>query len=204
MRAEPVCCRAACLVVSALSPDAAQAWMERHLSARYRGLEPLFPSAFANITAAEEIPVLPRRCRGAPRVGKCAVPIGAGGQLIPASAICDNPAHRGQVPISAELASELQFQADTATNVLVALPTPEARDILFGDYVDELVADVVRAVPAAARPHSRTAAARARCTHYYFMIRTESVTEIPLRFCSFHLRFLSLVGRAGEPSEPQP
>eukprot|EP01047_Picozoa_sp_COSAG01_P096366 COSAG01_NODE_26877_length_700_cov_1.520799_2_plen_72_part_00 len=33
-----------------------------------------------------------------------------------------------------------------------------------------------------------------RCAHrktYYFMIRTEAVAEIPLRFCSLHLRFLS-------------
>lgn len=41
---------------------AAQAWIERHLSSRYRGLEHLFPSAFANITAEEYIPRLPIRC----------------------------------------------------------------------------------------------------------------------------------------------
>ena len=45
-------------------------------STRYRGLEHLFPSAFANITAGELVPRLPRRCRGAPRVGECAVPVG--------------------------------------------------------------------------------------------------------------------------------
>ena len=116
--------------------------MERHVSTRYRGLEYLFPSAFTNITATEEIPILPRRCRGAPRVGDCAVPIGQGA-LIHASEICSNPAHPGKVPVSPELATELKFQAETATNILLALPSPESRDLLLGDYIDELAADVI-------------------------------------------------------------
>ena len=104
-------------------PAAAQAWVERHLSSRYRGLEHLFPSAFANITATEYVPRLPMRCRNAPRVGKCAVVIGEGA-MIPASQICANPAHPDTIPIDETLAQELQFQADTANNVLLNLPSP--------------------------------------------------------------------------------
>ena len=62
------------------------------------------------------------RCRNAPRVGKCAVVIGEG-EMIPASQICDNPAHPGTIPIDETLAQELQFQADTANNVLLNLPS---------------------------------------------------------------------------------
>jgi hypothetical protein len=45
------------------------------------------------------------------------------GVMIPASQICDNPAHPGTIPIDETLAQELQFQADTANNVLLNLPS---------------------------------------------------------------------------------
>ena len=89
------------------SPYATQHFMEHHIASRYRGLEHIFPSAFANITAAEIIPRLPMRCRGAPRVGDCALPVGVGGRLIQASDICDNPAHPGKIPIDADVAAEV-------------------------------------------------------------------------------------------------
>ena len=54
---------------------------------------------------------------------------------MPASQICDNPAHPGTIPIDETVAQELQFQADTANNVLLNLPSPEVRELLLADYV---------------------------------------------------------------------
>ena len=128
----------------------AEAWIERHIAERYRGLEYLFPSVFPNITATEVVERLPARCRKAkaseaPQLdAECIATIGQGA-MIPAHAICDNPAHEGRIPVEETLAQELQFQADTASNILLALPSAEVRELLLADYIDELVTDVVGA-----------------------------------------------------------
>ena len=137
-------------------PNGAAAFIEKLLHTRYRGLSAsLFPTAFGNITATEKVEIKPQHCQSAARKpsnqqaaggsraeGECDYRIGTGA-LIEASQICSNPAHPGTIPIKAEIAQELQFQADTATNVLINLPNPAVRDLLLGDYVEELTAEAI-------------------------------------------------------------
>ena len=130
-------------------PNAPAAFVERMVHARYRGLGlEIFPAAFGNITAAERVEPKPPHCRpvhqggGGPGAAGCAQRIGTGA-LIAAADLCVNPAHPGTIPVDPSIGRELQFQADTASNVLNVLPSPAVRDILLADYIEELAADAV-------------------------------------------------------------